>query len=154
MLQRVIFCALTISCYNSYISLQLHFKQKKVSKFSVYALSKGAQYQRNPKTKFKINSRYIKTLIHYLQNNILMSTNNGTKITFHYTSTVFSIMDFFHSESLDSGLWPSSGILNNKKTQSFGNWICFHPQVKGGRERERERAALLGPSESPNSNHW
>jgi hypothetical protein len=29
-----------------------------------------------------------------------------------------------------SGLCPSSGILNNRRTQRFGNWICFRPQVR------------------------
>jgi hypothetical protein len=30
------------------------------------------------------------------------------------------------------GLCPSSGFFlnNNEKTQRFGNWICFHPQVR------------------------
>jgi hypothetical protein len=28
------------------------------------------------------------------------------------------------------GLCPSSGILKNR-TQRFGNWICFRPQVRG-----------------------
>jgi hypothetical protein len=31
-----------------------------------------------------------------------------------------------------SVLCPSSGILNNWKTQRVGNSICFHPQVSGG----------------------
>jgi hypothetical protein len=30
------------------------------------------------------------------------------------------------------GLCPSSGILNKLKTQRFGNWICFRPQVREG----------------------
>jgi hypothetical protein len=29
-----------------------------------------------------------------------------------------------------SGLFPSSGILNNYKTRRFGNVFCFRPQVK------------------------
>jgi hypothetical protein len=29
------------------------------------------------------------------------------------------------------GIFPSSGILETRKTQHFGNWICFHPQVRG-----------------------
>jgi hypothetical protein len=29
---------------------------------------------------------------------------------------------------------PLSGILNTRK-QRFGNWICFHPQVRGRRSR-------------------
>jgi hypothetical protein len=30
------------------------------------------------------------------------------------------------------GLCPSSGFFlnNNEKTQRFGNWICFPPQVR------------------------
>jgi hypothetical protein len=30
------------------------------------------------------------------------------------------------------GLCPSSGFFlnNNEKTQRFGNWICFRPQVR------------------------
>jgi hypothetical protein len=31
-----------------------------------------------------------------------------------------------------SELYPSSGILNNKKTR-FGNWICFRRQVTAER---------------------
>jgi hypothetical protein len=29
------------------------------------------------------------------------------------------------------GRSPSSGILKNRITRRFGNWICFHHQVKG-----------------------
>jgi hypothetical protein len=31
--------------------------------------------------------------------------------------------------------WALSIVRNSKyqKTQCFGNWICFHPQVRGGR---------------------
>jgi hypothetical protein len=32
------------------------------------------------------------------------------------------------------GLFPSSGILENRKHGRFGNWICFRPQVKGGED--------------------
>jgi hypothetical protein len=32
-----------------------------------------------------------------------------------------------------SGLYSSSGVLNNKITQLFGNFICFRPQVRWGR---------------------
>jgi hypothetical protein len=31
------------------------------------------------------------------------------------------------------GLHPSSGILNNHKTQCSGKWVFFHLQVRGGR---------------------
>jgi hypothetical protein len=37
----------------------------------------------------------------------------------------------------------------HERTQRFGNWICFHPQMKGG-----ETPTLLGPLERPNLNHW
>jgi hypothetical protein len=37
---------------------------------------------------------------------------------------VYDIQDY-----LVSGLCPSSGILKNRRTQRFGNWICFRPQV-------------------------
>jgi hypothetical protein len=33
-----------------------------------------------------------------------------------------------YSDLLGFGLCPSSDILNNYKTQCFGNWIYFHPQ--------------------------
>jgi hypothetical protein len=32
----------------------------------------------------------------------------------------------------------------------FGNWICFRPQVKGG----KKTPTLLGPLERANLNHW
>jgi hypothetical protein len=44
-----------------------------------------------------------------------------------------------------SGLFPSSGI---KKTRRFGNWICFRPQVKVGKETSNQ----LGPLEGANLN--
>jgi hypothetical protein len=35
-------------------------------------------------------------------------------------------------EYRDSGLHPSQGILKNiEEHNALGNWICFHPQVKG-----------------------
>jgi hypothetical protein len=40
------------------------------------------------------------------------------------------------------GLCPSSGILRNRTTQRFGNWICFRPQVRG-----QETSTHLGPLE-------
>jgi hypothetical protein len=39
------------------------------------------------------------------------------------------------------GLCPSSGILKNRRTQRFGNWISFHPQVRG----RQESPTQLGP---------
>jgi hypothetical protein len=47
------------------------------------------------------------------------------------------------------GLFPSSGILGTRKTQRFGNWICFRPQVRG-----EETPTLLGPLDRANLNHW
>jgi hypothetical protein len=35
------------------------------------------------------------------------------------------------------------------KTRRFGNWICFHPQVK-----RRRTPTQLGPIERANLNHW
>jgi hypothetical protein len=48
------------------------------------------------------------------------------------------------------GLCPLSGILETIKTQRFGNWICFRPQVRG------ETPNLLGPLERANlrSSDW
>jgi hypothetical protein len=37
----------------------------------------------------------------------------------------------YHKNYWVSGLCSTSGILNTKKR--FGNWICFHYQVRGGR---------------------
>jgi hypothetical protein len=37
----------------------------------------------------------------------------------------------------------------HQKTQRFGNWIHFHPQVRGW-----ETPIPLGPSERANLNHW
>jgi hypothetical protein len=45
------------------------------------------------------------------------------------------------------GLCPFSGIL--KKTQHFGNWICFRSQV-----RVSETSILLGPLERATLNQW
>jgi hypothetical protein len=47
------------------------------------------------------------------------------------------------------GLCTSSGIFlnNNEKTQRFGNWICFSPQV-------REDTYSVCPLERANLNHW
>jgi hypothetical protein len=36
-------------------------------------------------------------------------------------------MLYYNYYYLISGLFPSSGIL--KKTQRFGNWTCFGPQL-------------------------
>jgi hypothetical protein len=36
-----------------------------------------------------------------------------------------------------------------ERTQNFGQWICFRPQV-----REGETPTLLGPLERDNLNHW
>jgi hypothetical protein len=49
-----------------------------------------------------------------------------------------------HSESL--GFWTLSIVQVSKyqKTQRFGNWICFHPQVKG------ETPTQMGPLERAN----
>jgi hypothetical protein len=44
------------------------------------------------------------------------------------------------------GLRPSSGILKNRRTQRFGNWICFRPQVRG-----QETPTQLGPLERASS---
>jgi hypothetical protein len=47
------------------------------------------------------------------------------------------------------GLFPSSSILKNRKTQRFGNWICFHPQVRG-----QEAPTQLGPLQRASLNHF
>jgi hypothetical protein len=47
------------------------------------------------------------------------------------------------------GLCPSSGILKNRRTQRFGSWICFRPQVRG-----QETPTQLGPLERASLNHW
>jgi hypothetical protein len=46
------------------------------------------------------------------------------------------------------GLFPSSGILETRK-QRFGNWICSHPQVRGG--KTPTQLSSLGRA---NFNHW
>jgi hypothetical protein len=33
-----------------------------------------------------------------------------------------------------SELCPSSGILNNYKSERFGKWICFRLKVRAGRQ--------------------
>jgi hypothetical protein len=51
---------------------------------------------------------------------------------------------------LGFGLCPLSGYSKqHQRTQCFGNWICFHPQVK-----EWETPTLLDPLEIANLNHW
>jgi hypothetical protein len=45
------------------------------------------------------------------------------------------------------GLRPSSSILEIKKTQRLGIWICFRLQVR------RESPTLLGSLERANLNH-
>jgi hypothetical protein len=35
-------------------------------------------------------------------------------------------------------------------TRRFGNWICFHPQVKGGNKTPTQ----LGPLERANLKYW
>jgi hypothetical protein len=45
-------------------------------------------------------------------------------------------------------LGPSPRILKTKKTQRFGDRICFRPQVRG------KTPTLLGPLERANLNHW
>jgi hypothetical protein len=47
------------------------------------------------------------------------------------------------------GLCPSSGILKDWRKQRFENWICFRPQVRGGRTPTQ-----LGALERANLNHW
>jgi hypothetical protein len=46
------------------------------------------------------------------------------------------------------GLWTLSTVWHttNHRIQRFGNWICFHPQVRG------EKPTLLGPLERANLN--
>jgi hypothetical protein len=48
------------------------------------------------------------------------------------------------------GFWTWSIIQysENQRTQHFGNWIYFHPQVS------RERPTVLCPLERANPNHW
>jgi hypothetical protein len=45
------------------------------------------------------------------------------------------------------GLCPLSSILKSLRSQRFGNWICFHPQVGG------ETPALLDTLERANLNY-
>jgi hypothetical protein len=47
------------------------------------------------------------------------------------------------------GLRPLSSITKNYKSQRFGNWIRFRPQM-----REGDICTLLGPLERANLNHW
>jgi hypothetical protein len=47
------------------------------------------------------------------------------------------------------GFWTLSTVRysENQRTQSFGNWTCFRPQVRG------ETPTLSGPLERANLNH-
>jgi hypothetical protein len=47
--------------------------------------------------------------------------------------------------SLLLGFWTLSivQISTNKKTQRFGNWICFHPQARGGHLLYKKPKAYL-----------
>jgi hypothetical protein len=53
-----------------------------------------------------------------------------------------------YPELLLFGMCPSSCNQKNYKTQGFGNWISFRPNVK------EETTTLLGPLERANVNHW
>jgi hypothetical protein len=55
---------------------------------------------------------------------------------------VYDIQDYW-----GFGLCPSSGILKNRRTQRFGKWICFRPQVSG-----QETPTQLGPLERASLN--
>jgi hypothetical protein len=48
------------------------------------------------------------------------------------------------------GFWTLSHHPVFEGTRRFGNWICFLPQVKGGKKTPTQ----LGPLERPNLNHW
>jgi hypothetical protein len=67
---------------------------------------------------------------------------------------------FFHSELL--GFWTLSIVRNSKyqKSQRFGNWIWFRPQMKGGTcllcwVPKRDLTSITGSSpESSNSGYY
>jgi hypothetical protein len=52
------------------------------------------------------------------------------------------------------GFWTLSiaQYSQDLRTQCFGNWICFCPQVRG--ETPTLWFTLLAPLERPNLNHW
>jgi hypothetical protein len=47
-------------------------------------------------------------------------------------NVLYTLNTIYPQNDWVSGLCPSCGILNTRK-QHFGNWICFYPQVRGGR---------------------
>jgi hypothetical protein len=59
-----------------------------------------------------------------------------------------------------SGLCPSSEIVKYKKTQLFGNWVCFSPKDRGGRHLQAVTNSfpqLLHSNSSrphPSNGHW
>jgi hypothetical protein len=66
--------------------------------------------------------------------------NNHPLTSFNNLCSLFSVVkqpsiDWLNFENVQNyrifGLRPSSCILKNRRTQRFGNWICFHPQVRG-----------------------
>jgi hypothetical protein len=61
-----------------------------------------------------------------------------TELTYIYRSQNYQVF----------GLCPSSSVLKNLRTQRFGNWICFRPQVGG------KTPSQLGTLERANLNHW
>jgi hypothetical protein len=62
----------------------------------------------------------------------LVSLSNSAAVYYYYYTQKYWVF----------GLCPSSGYFlnNNGKTQRFGNWICFRPQ--------------LGLLERANLDHW
>jgi hypothetical protein len=56
---------------------------------------------------------------------------------------LFSLLPDTYSEAL--GFWTLTIVQNSKykKTQHFGNWICFHPQVRTGTNPVSEMLRFL-----------
>jgi hypothetical protein len=77
---------------------------------------------------------------------LLYPENGGSRFlrNFIYISTKLQGVTQNYSVA---GPCPSSGILKIIE-DSFGNWICFRPQVR------EVTANLLGPLERANLSHW
>jgi hypothetical protein len=72
-------------------------------------------------------------------------------MTLHYLSSL--VISLACNGVFDSGLLGFAFIVRcskqRQRTQRFGNWICFHPQVRGW-----ETPTLLDPLERANLSHW
>jgi hypothetical protein len=81
-------------------------------------------------------SRYTQT--HGLSFDKTRTAQKTTRPTILLLQGISGFLDFIHRPVFEG-------------TRRFGNWICFRPQVKGGRKKTPTQ---LGPLQRANLNHW